>query len=310
MRRVSASPPRSALEEITEFVWGLDSEWSANGVLREERVLVAFLLEESQKRGRRGRDLRLPPKWDVQGIYDMKIMDVDGDVVVVISHRFALQFATFTSGLWRGSSPASLRLENNYSEQKAKLTDNARAGWFELLLPHFPCQYIQEYRNTAVLPKHASQGVLALTDALAVGGTPRKVAGRPALSSSARGTSLGSATSRVTSLAHRPPTPTSLEEHVSPRSMLAADGAAPCSEPAERTAPQPPSTKKTTVRRDNDAPPPPPAGAKAAAKAAVAPAVGDEGPPDSDSDVDEPADGTCGDEDGEGGEGEGGFCEE
>lgn len=197
-------PTKSKLEEIGEFVWGLDNDWSATGVLRQESALKQFLKLESEKRGRRGRDLRLPADWGKDGIYSTSIVqDLKGRVALVVKHKFIGEEAVFPAEAWTGSAPSEIYVKNNHSEQRAQLADDHRPQWKELLLPHFSNQVVKAFRSgPSSSPVGFDMGeLLALTDKLA-SGTPRKSrggSGSTVSASSGEGSSSAATIGRTTS---------------------------------------------------------------------------------------------------------------
>lgn len=126
---------RELLLEIVEFSTGLPQDTPLSGKLA---TLVAFkqlCLERHLARGRRTRDLPLPPTWQKHGIYEIQKI---ADEFIEIKHRFLER----TVRLSASDAPAvadecDYTLLFNFSELRCALADSKDHDQFVLLYPLF-----------------------------------------------------------------------------------------------------------------------------------------------------------------------------
>ena len=175
-------PPKPIMHEILAFMAGVHEDWCACGDLLTVSNLTAFLSEECQKRGRRGRELRLPPDWASMGIYQKRTFQNHGLNYLEVKHRFTHETAHFDAKLWCGSDIENIGISKNYSELLAELDDSNRPGWSLKLAPLFVCQYVEPWRSElgSLQPVNSERQQLALGDGLAsdittAGSTPAMV---------------------------------------------------------------------------------------------------------------------------------------
>lgn len=112
-----------ALARLLEICTGIDQDFSLKGKHRRWENFLQFLLDQSQLRGRRGRDVQLPPDYDaVDGIY--RLFAEDGQLMVM--HRF-LKFAIVLPEDWQPKCVddddivSAYTCEYNWSETRAQL---------------------------------------------------------------------------------------------------------------------------------------------------------------------------------------------
>ena len=112
---------KRSLTDIIEFVTALDSETPLNGDMKFLPKLHFLLGQMSIARGRKGRDLRLPPDWLKDGYY--RIVDETTEHPKV-EHRYlglvrALPMHKFQGG---HEEIADARIDNNFSELRASIS--------------------------------------------------------------------------------------------------------------------------------------------------------------------------------------------
>ena len=140
-------PSKHDLVAMLEFVSGLSVVWSACGELRLVANLLSFLQMQNNSRGRRARELRLPPDWDSMGIYTKVVRaGEDGETILEIHHRFTGDKFQFGSQFWEGSVAENIVLNLNYSEAKAELIDIIRPKWSFKLATVFLCHLVAPWR--------------------------------------------------------------------------------------------------------------------------------------------------------------------
>ena len=164
-------PAKHDLVAMLEFVSGLSVVWSACGELRLVANLLSFLQVQNNSRGRRARELRLPPDWDSMGIYTKVVRaGEDGEIMLEIQHRFTGDKFQFGSHFWEGSVAENIMLNLNYSETKAELIDIIRPKWSFKLVTVFLCHLVAPWRLASldVQPVGESKHHVVGCDALEV----------------------------------------------------------------------------------------------------------------------------------------------
>ena len=132
LTRLKPSPrkaiPKQSLLALLEFLTGMrpDTWIGTSGKLKEFHYLSQALQTLNTKRGRRGRDVRLPPSWGQDGVYRVEARDDDDGIQIV--HKFV----GGETPLVRCLGPdhvkmirdrAALTIEKNWSEVDALLVE-------------------------------------------------------------------------------------------------------------------------------------------------------------------------------------------
>ena len=131
--RGKALQNRELLLELVEFSTGLLPDTPLSGKLATVGGLKEYCLMRHQARGRRTRDLSLPPVWEEAGIYSLELL---GDNIVMVRERFScvqVQINVDTTPALRGVD--DLTIVYNFSESRAALASTKDLDKFVLLHP-------------------------------------------------------------------------------------------------------------------------------------------------------------------------------
>ncbi len=134
MRKVkrSADQYRSMLLEILEYDTGFDVSMPLTGELRHLPTLTSHLQRMRDQRKCRGSNLRLPPNWHSSGdgVFTLK-KTVASQILVVnkfTKDRLLLSESSMLSHFGSGICFSELQILNNFSEVRASVGCNKRAG--------------------------------------------------------------------------------------------------------------------------------------------------------------------------------------
>jgi hypothetical protein len=154
MGKGKTATSQKVMMEILEMFSGYNGKYIMRGTLRVHKAFVAELNQRSFCRGRRCRDLPLPPNWMSHGIYSVCVMGKQ----VEITHRFTKKAFEVhdEADMPKWLVADSLYVAENYSETMATLRsreDEETAGI--LLLRLFPKQIIDQpsIKDKDVTPK-------------------------------------------------------------------------------------------------------------------------------------------------------------
>ena len=205
--------PKASLQQLVEFLTGMraDSWIGTAGPLKTFDHLAASLAKLNVLRGRRGRDLRLPPTWPVDGVY-RAFVSVEGRIGIVhkfLEHKPSSIVSLPDEYLAVVKFPHALVVERNWSEVDALLVEAKGKLRFKLatLFPDLVHENVlsligeHPVNNCEALPRPANMEH-ALTDLL----DSEKFTRRPALcpeeasSSTVKGGSYARSDSTETSL--------------------------------------------------------------------------------------------------------------
>lgn len=136
MARGRAAQNREVLLELVQFSTGLLPDTALSGKLATLQSFKHFCVERHLARGRRTRDLQLPPTWQTDGVY--RIGKISEEFIEV-KHGFS-EFAILIS---RRNAPAvekesDYTLLYNFSELRAALANSHDQEKVVLLYPLFP----------------------------------------------------------------------------------------------------------------------------------------------------------------------------
>jgi len=135
---------REPFLQLLECVCEIDREMPLlrNGIdFHNIGVFSEYLKKQSELRGRRGRDMTLPPRWQNVGLYDLT---VDGEIICIAEHyttpghpKRSVRIVWADEGI---KDPAAVYVSENWSQSKARLREEA--SWYarpvEALLPKKP----------------------------------------------------------------------------------------------------------------------------------------------------------------------------
>lgn len=142
------------------YATGIEDTFSFSGEMRVKATLIRLLKEQSDKRGRRCREIVLPPTWESRGIYSMDLK------TYTLAHNFTGETKPFPEAFLTQLQPHfKLRIESNFSEVSAAVVEDGTLNRFvcQVVLPNpFP----EEAGEGRLSPGRKRQRKrLALTDA-------------------------------------------------------------------------------------------------------------------------------------------------
>lgn len=139
LTRGQSDANKASLVKVVEMATGMAGDFPITGRLGLLKSFQEYCQERYLSRGRRCRDIGLPPVWCRDGIYQILGSDPHG---VQVLHRFTKQVATVPNGkLPPHRAMSDLFVEYNWSESRAALhstkdPDGASACGLQFLFPN------------------------------------------------------------------------------------------------------------------------------------------------------------------------------
>ena len=153
---------KTILLRLLEFATGVPDDFPITGKLRLWSELQAMLCQNNEARGRRARDIALPPDW-AEGLYLVQVKE-DGIIVVdkYAGHTVSIPRTAFIEA----TDLSKLYIEFNWSETRATLFCQGLANFV-------PIKMLSLFACASLGASPVGQG-LSVTDAVGVASAPAR----------------------------------------------------------------------------------------------------------------------------------------